>query len=158
MRYVFLAARIVLAGIFLYAGIIKASASAHFAVTLMPFTILPQDWIGLIAFVLPLVEILAAILLLIPRTSHYGAALVLLLSVAFISLLGWALHNEIIVACGCFGQDETPSAEKMQLAMGRDVLIALVALAIFIESLFRRGRRNYFKSSSADTPNSAPIP
>ncbi len=135
MRYVFLAARIVLAGVFLYAGIIKASASAHFAVTLMPFTILPQDWIGLIAFALPLVEILAAILLLIPRTSPYGAALALLLSVAFISLLGWALHNEIIVACGCFGQDETPSAEKMQMATGRDVVLSVVALAIFLQGL-----------------------
>lgn len=135
MRYVFLATRIVLAGVFLYAGIIKASASAHFAVTLMPFTILPQDWIGLIAFTLPLVEILAAILLLIPRTSPYGAALVLLLSVAFISLLGWALHNEIIVACGCFGQDETPSAEKMQMAMERDVVLGAVAMAVFLQSL-----------------------
>jgi len=140
MRYVFLAARIVLAGVFLYAGIIKASASAHFAVTLMPFAILPQDWISLIAFTLPIVEILAALLLLWSPTAPYGAAIVLLLSLAFITLLGWALHNEIIVACGCFGQDETPSAEKMQLAMARDGLIALVALALLFEKMLLASR------------------
>ncbi len=134
-RYALLVARLFLAAVFLYAGIVKASASAHFAVTLIPFTILPQEWIGHIAHLLPLAEILAGLLLLWSRTAPYGAALILLLCAGFITLLTWALSNDIIVACACFGQDETPSAEKMQMAIGRDVFLALVAAAILLEKI-----------------------
>lgn len=135
MRVLFLLARIVLAGIFLYAGLIKATASAHFAVTLIPFTIIPDSWINPIALGLPIVEILAGVLLLIPRTKLYGAGLILLLCAGFIGILGWALATGNIVACGCFGQDETPSARLMAVSMGRDVLMALVAAAIVWDSL-----------------------
>jgi putative oxidoreductase len=119
--------RILVAAVFLYAGVIKASASTQFALTLIPFTIIPIVWLPTIAWLLPILEILAGLLLLIGPTQRVGAGLVVLLCVGFFVVIGWALGNGIIVSCSCFGRDESPSAIKMALSLGRDVLLATAA-------------------------------
>lgn len=128
--------RMLLGAIFLYAGTIKASASESFALALVPFTIIPASWTEPFALVLAWTEIVAGILILLPKVHRVGSALILLLLLTFIGVLSWALANEIIVSCGCFGSDETPSAAAMQFAILRDV--ALTAAAAF--TLFFRMR------------------
>jgi uncharacterized membrane protein YphA (DoxX/SURF4 family) len=159
MNKVLLALRIVLAGVFLYAGAVKAISSAEFALAILPFmsfpeillgliskvipsagAIAPEALIGWVASILPPLEIAGAILVLLPWTRRYGAALILLLCLAFIAALGWALANDIIVACSCFGQDEEPSRGKMIIAILRDV--ALVAMAAFVMLAPNRKRPN----------------
>lgn len=130
MRYLSLIARLILAGVFLYAGLVKASSSAQFANALIPFTFLGDQWLGPISRTLPWVEIGAAILILLPWTRRLGAAVLLVLCLLFIAVLGWALANGIIVSCACFGQDETPSAAKMAMSLSRDV--ALMAMAVIV--------------------------
>ncbi len=116
--------RVFLGGIFLYAGAIKASASEEFALALAPFSILPESWTGTFAALLAWAEIAAGILILLPRIHRLGSALILLLALLFIGVLTWALSCGIIVSCGCFGGDESPSAAAMQWAILRDVGIA----------------------------------
>jgi len=130
MRKISLICQIILAGVFLYAGAIKALSSGEFALAILPFTFFPEHYIGIFAKVLPITEILAAIFVLLPWTRRYGAGLILLLCLAFIAALGWALANDIIVACSCFGADEEPSAAKMAVAIARDIV--LTAMAIFV--------------------------
>jgi len=122
--------RLALAGVFLYSGLIKASASAQFAIALTPFTLIPQTWLGPLSILLPLFEIAGGALILAPRTKRIGAGLIFGLCLVFVTVLGWALANGIIVSCSCFGQDEQPSAAKMTLALVRDVLLAGLALAV----------------------------
>jgi len=57
VRQTVLALRVILAGIFLYSGLIKASASAQFAIALAPFTLVPETWIRPLSILLPLSEI-----------------------------------------------------------------------------------------------------
>ena len=119
--------RVLLGGIFLYAGAIKASASEEFALALVPFSILPESWTGTFAVLLAWTEIVAGLLVLLPRVHRLGSGLILLLALVFIGVLTWALSNGLIVSCGCFGGDETPSAAAMQMAILRDVGIACAA-------------------------------
>jgi uncharacterized membrane protein YphA (DoxX/SURF4 family) len=65
--------RLALAGVFFYAGAVKAGASQQFAVALLPFTFVPPDWTLPLAHSLACTEILAAILLLMPRFVDVGA-------------------------------------------------------------------------------------
>ena len=126
--------RLALASVFLYSGLVKASASAQFAIALTPFTLIPQTWLGPLSILLPLLEIAGGALILAPRTKRIGAGLIFGLCLVFVTVLGWALANGIIVSCSCFGQDEQPSAAKMTLALVRDVLLAGLALAVlFLE-------------------------
>ncbi len=127
-----IALRVFLGGTFLYAGIVKVPPSAEFAFALAPFTVIPEGSISLIATILPVIEIGAGVAILIPWTRRPAAAFLLILCLAFISLLTWALANGIIVSCGCFGRDSSPSAAKMLLAIGRDVVLAAAACALLL--------------------------
>jgi len=129
--------RLGLGATFLFSGAIKARASEEFALALIPFTILPASWIGVFALALAWTEILAGVLVVLPRVHRIGAAVIFSLALLFIAVLTWALSNDIIVSCGCFGNDEPPSARAMQLAILRDVGIACAAAFV----LFLPGRR-----------------
>ena len=139
MTRLVLVLRVVLGAVFLYAGVVKTSASAQFALTLVPFTFLPPVWLPGIALILPVVETLTGALLLAPWPGlrRVGAIAALALCLIFVVTLAWALANGIIVACSCFGRDETPSAWKMMLALGRDVLLAMAAAVVFFEETLR---------------------
>lgn len=125
--------RIVLAAIFLYAGIVKSTASEQFLIALAPFTFLPEALLVPISFWLPVAEVLIGLLLLIPPTHKLGAGLALALLLIFIAVLAWALSQGIIVSCSCFGEDDAPSAWKMVVAIFRDLLLAAAALWLLLQ-------------------------
>ena len=133
-----LALRLILGITFLYAGIIKASASQAFIVALLPFTFIDSMWTGPLAIGLAWMEILAGVLVLAPRIYEAGAAMIAGLCLVFIAVLSWALWNGYIVSCGCFGEDMAPSAAKMLLAIGRDILLFTGAVAIMVIPRLRK--------------------
>ncbi len=138
MKRTVLVLRLILASIFLYSGLIKASSGAQFAIALAPFTFLPQTWIGPLAILLPVGEIAGGLLILTSATKRIGAGVIFGLCILFATVLGWALVNGIIVSCSCFGQDDQPSATKMALALGRDLFLAGLALVIILETTSTR--------------------
>jgi len=129
---VVLCIRLALAGVFFYAGVVKAGASQQFALTLLPFTFVPPEWTLPLAHGLACTEILAAILLLMPKFIDIGAGLICALCLLFLGVLSWALWNGIIVSCGCFGGDDPPSIAKMLLAMARDIIFLGTAIVILV--------------------------
>ena len=133
-----LALRLILGITFLYAGIIKASASQAFIVAHLPFTFIDSMWTGPLAIGLAWMEILAGALVLAPRIYEAGAAMIAGLCLVFIAVLSWALWNGYIVSCGCFGEDMAPSAAKMLLAIGRDILLFAAAVAIMVMPRLRK--------------------
>lgn len=130
MKRAGVAIRLILAGIFLYSGLIKASSSGQFAIALAPFTFVPETWLRPLSIFLPLCEIAGGALILAPRTMRIGAGVIFGLCIVFATVLGWALANGIIVSCSCFGEDDEPSAVKMAIALVRDLILASMALAM----------------------------
>jgi len=113
---------------FLYAGVVKAGASESFFITLLPFAFVPQWGLWVVAFGLPYVEVATGILLLVPTTERVGAVLVCGLCVVFMGAILIALVNGIVVACGCFGEeDEVPSRARMLMVVARNALVFLSA-------------------------------
>lgn len=135
--------RAILAGVFLYAGLVKSSDSEAFLISIAPLTFLPEPLIFFAGIALPWIEILAGILLLIPRTTRIGALLVFLLCMLFIGVLAWALSEDIVVACGCFGSepDEPPSSDAMLAVILRDIALALPALVLAIKPRWKARNR-----------------
>ncbi len=128
MKYAIWSARILLAAVFFYAGVIKLGTSERFAVTVARFSILPDTAANAFALSLGWIEAAAAILLVTPRTTRIGAALISALLVIFIAALGWSLGQGFVIDCGCFGEDPAPSGGKMVVAIWRDA--ALLALTL----------------------------
>ncbi len=137
-------ARLFLAAIFLYAGIVKIGASERFAVTVAQFSILPPQWITGFSIGLPIFEVVIGLALLTPWTARVGALAAAALLVGFIGALGWAWSQGVTTDCGCFG--ETPTNDSPALAMARDVaLLAITLLLAF--------RRTAGKAPAAPLPS-----
>jgi uncharacterized membrane protein YphA (DoxX/SURF4 family) len=131
-------ARILVAAVFLYAGIVKAGTSERFAMTIAQFSILPPQAVGAAAMVLPWLEILTAILLLVPATARLGALGAAGLLVVFIGVLAWGIHQGWAIDCGCFGNGDDPPAQgELPIALGRDVVLLAITLGLALRKTHR---------------------
>lgn len=120
-------ARVLIAALFVYAGAVKAGASEEFAVAIAGFGLLDPAQVDLAAQILPFVEIVAGILILIPKAALAGSLLIAGLLSVFASAIVWALANGLVIDCGCFGEG-VPSITQMQITLARN--LALLALTL----------------------------
>jgi len=122
--------RTILGGIFLYAGSISIRTPEEFADSIAGYQLLPMPTINLLALTLPPLEILVGILLiagLFRRVTTFSA---LLLTLVFIVALASAIARGLTIDCGCFGH-EAPSRLRMWLALGRDVVFAMLLIRLY---------------------------
>ncbi len=128
--------RLLLGGLFLYAGAVKAADVTGFARTVAGYQLLPYALNYLVAATLPFVELLAGLLLLLERKVRGAALLLAFLTVAFIGALVSVLVRGLEVDCGCFGGNGGTSP---WIALLRDV--GILALAHFTFHLRGAARR-----------------
>ena len=128
-KYFFLALRIVLGGIFLYAGGLKTADPATFAGSVAAYNLLPTFGNYLVAATLPWVELLCGILLVVGYRVRAAALIVLLMNMVFVIALASAIIRGLDIDCGCFrqgGPKTTPWAALLRdlaLIAGNLVLI-----------------------------------
>lgn len=132
-RWVRLILRMVLGGVFLYAGILKMQAPQSFADSIATFQLLPITFINLLAISLPVFEMAVGVMLIIGVKPDLAAFSVLILTVVFAAALVSALARGLKIDCGCFGGGP-PSALKTWFSLGRDILLGGLACLIFIDS------------------------
>jgi len=130
MRIAIWLGRLLVAGIFLYAGVVKVGASERFTITAATITSLPPGWINPLAMALPWLEMAAGILLLIPRTSRLGAGVAAALLLVFITALAWARSQGLAVDCGCFGDDQPAIGDQIPAAIARDAVLLAITLLL----------------------------
>ena len=103
-RFSIVLLRLCVAGIFLYAGILKLQNPVAFADSIAGFQMVPQVFITLIAVGLPLLEIFLGGLLLTGWLQRRVAFSLLLLSLLFFGAFAQAVVRGLNVDCGCFGE------------------------------------------------------
>lgn len=102
--WVGLIARLVLGVVFMFAGVTKIVNIPLFQQNIRAYQLLPELWMSdALGYVLPVVEIIVALLLLVGLLTRGAAAVTLLMLVAFIIGIGWVWSQGISVDCGCFG-------------------------------------------------------
>ena len=104
LRILVQVSRFGLAALFLFAAGAKLYTIHNFAVQLS--NLVRESWVWPAAFAVIAVELVAAILLLIPRTARLGAlvsAALLLGFAAYALYYVYVLHGEPL-ECGCFGR------------------------------------------------------
>lgn len=97
-----LLARLVLAGLYLYAGIDKALHPAEFASQVAAYRLLPASLVTLVAIWMPWLELLAGSCLAFGLLSESSALLLGLLSLAFAGGTASAMARGLDIECGCF--------------------------------------------------------
>lgn len=98
-----LAFRLVLGGMFLYAGLTKIAGPADFAQAIANYRILPEWSVNAAAIVLPWVEVFAGTSLILGLLIQGGSLLIAGLLLAFACALGFDLWRGLDISCGCFG-------------------------------------------------------
>ena len=121
--------RLLLGGIFIYAALSKIQDPALFAKAITSYQMLPSFFVGLLALVLPMVELLAGAALIATRWTRESTLLILCMLTMFFVGLTQALVRGRDISCGCFG-DAANSAHTALSALLRDV--ALLAPAVWL--------------------------
>ena len=129
----------VLAGIFIYAGILKAIDPVQFASDIDNYKILPWPVSVALAFYLPWLEIFCA-LGLVFRFLYRGALSILTASIVVFTLATIAAKvRGLDITCGCFGHATQHWSFPAHLATNLAILVAL--LALFFAYARKRGIR-----------------
>ena len=118
----------VLAGIFIYAGALKAFDPVQFASDIDNYKILPWPVSVALAFYLPWLEIFCA-LGLVFRFLYRGALSILTASIVVFTLATIAAKvRGLDITCGCFGHASQNWSFPTHLAVDLAILAALLAL------------------------------
>lgn len=136
-RWLLIAGRLAIAGIFLYAGIEKAREPwIQFAVSVDEFKAVPDAWIAPIARTLPWAEIALAIALITGILSRWFSLIATLLLALFLGVGIRAYALGLTVDCGCFGAGHSGSIDAMwfvehvgMLALGLAVTVGAFLMA-----------------------------
>ena len=102
-RAVLLVFRIVLGGLFVYAGAAKALTPLDFAQNVRNYQVVGQSLSFIAALILPWLEILAGAFLVLGIWRRGAALVVSALLVFFIALTVVTMVRGLDVDCGCFG-------------------------------------------------------
>jgi hypothetical protein len=124
----------VLAGIFIYAGALKALDPVQFASDIDNYKLLPWSVSVALAFYLPWLEIFCA-LGLVFRFLYRGALSILTASIVVFTLATIAAKiRGLDITCGCFGHASQNWSFPSHLATNLAILAALLALLINAQS------------------------
>jgi uncharacterized membrane protein YphA (DoxX/SURF4 family) len=133
-RWLLLLLRVLVGGIFVWAGALKIGDPLGFAQSIKNYQVIPHTLAFLIAIVLPWVEVLSGAFLIIGVFKRSSALLISLLLIGFIGLVALALARGIDTSCGCFGS----LSRRADLSL---ILIDAVLLAFALSIFFARPPR-----------------
>ena len=149
--YQALSIRLVLGGVFVWAGAAKLVQIPSFVETVAAFDMLPADWAAPFALSVIWIELIAGGLLLLDIWPRSNALVVLVLLVIFSAALGINMYRGNDVTCGCFGGDGEAS---LAWSLLRDVLLAGGATVLLV----RKDQGNTTRRSHHSRRNSANLP
>lgn len=90
--------------ILMASGWSKLRRRAWFEETLRQYAVLPEPLLGIVAWVLPLLELTTGAMLCAAPTRPVGAALSMLLLLGFAGVMQWSLRRgNVGISCGCGG-------------------------------------------------------
>jgi putative oxidoreductase len=135
-RWLIAVLRIVVAAIFIYAGITKAVAPLRFVSDIDNFRILPWIVTPPLAVYLPWLEIVCGLALLFVRFDQGALLILLLLTLVFIGALTSAQIRKLDISCGCFGHSTPALNFTSHLAL--DFVIIAVLLLLLLSPMARR--------------------
>jgi uncharacterized membrane protein YphA (DoxX/SURF4 family) len=132
MRYLVLAARLLIGGLFVYARYHKLLEPGSFAADIRNYTILPVAVTNLVAITLPWVELTAGICLIIGIQIRPSAMVIAALLCLFIPALTYAYAVGLDISCGCFSSAADSAGKIDLLTLLRDGSLLPVTLLILL--------------------------
>ena len=140
---VYLLLRGFLGGVFIYASIGKILHPELFAETISNYQILPDQFVNLVAIILPWLELTAGTCLVIGIWLPGALFIINLLLMVFFGALLSAFVRGLNIECGCFNTSmETLVTGSMAWYLLRDAVLLVISMSIFFR--FMRGKKTSY--------------
>lgn len=138
-RWLLLAGRLILGGIFLYAGYVKLRQPwMLFAMSINSYQVVSESSTKLLAQTLPWFELALGLVLLTGWLLRWSATVASALLLFFFSVMLHAYMKNLEIFCGCFGVGEKLGPWTLM----RDGSLAALAIAITTGALLVRRSRS----------------
>jgi putative oxidoreductase len=131
-RWLELSFRVILAGFFILAGVLKILDPKALTAAIETYQLLPYTASLLLALLLPWMEVLAGLGVLFKRL--YGGSLMILalLLLLFIIALTQGWIRGLDVSCGCFGSADHENQTNYAWLILRDLILLAIAGTLWI--------------------------
>jgi putative oxidoreductase len=136
--------RVYLGMVFVLASLYKIYDPRAFALTVATYQMAPLWTINLFALILPMVELVVGVALILGMWTRESALLTVGMMLMFLTALGWALHQEIHMSCGCFASSEAENDIGFH-TVARDLIWLSIATYIMIVDDGRFGLDRFLK-------------
>jgi uncharacterized membrane protein YphA (DoxX/SURF4 family) len=141
-KYLLFAFRIIVAFIFILAGIEKISNPSAFSDSIQNYKLLHLILINILAITLPWIELIGGILLLLGILVKENSYIISVMLVVFIIAIGISLARGLNIDCGCFGT--SLGTQIGLLKVGENIILLLMSfLLIKFGSGFLSLQSNY---------------
>ena len=136
MRILWRIVDLIIGGVFIYAGAIKALDPVHFANDIDNYKILPWPIAAGLAFYLPWLEMLCGVALIFRFLYRGGLSILTALILVFIGATIAAKARGLDISCGCFGHASRHWSFPQHMAVDLALIVSVLAL------LFQTKRAN----------------
>jgi uncharacterized membrane protein YphA (DoxX/SURF4 family) len=129
------AVRLIVGGVFIYAGYVKIIDPAGFAKNIYQYQLLPSDlFVNLSALFLPWLEVVCgAALILAPRLRRGASLWILAMLAVFTTAVIISLARGLDISCGCMSTD--PNAAKIGWKkVAENVGLIVLTLIAFVKA------------------------
>jgi uncharacterized membrane protein YphA (DoxX/SURF4 family) len=132
LRWWGLAARLVVGGVWLWAGMLKVTEPEASVTAVRGYQLLPTGAAEAVGNVLPMIEVVLGACLLLGLLTRVAGGVSVVLQIAFIIGIASVWARGISINCGCFG-DGGPNPDAISQypwEIGRDVGLLLLSLLV----------------------------
>ena len=136
-RYLLLVFRLVVGGVFIWAGLVKIFDPLGFAHAIANYRVFPHWMSFMLALVLPWMEIICGAFLVLGLFRRSSSLLLSLFLVGFLVLIVSTMIRGINIDCGCFGQLSQRVDYKL---LSTDCVLLYFSLNIFFQLKAKRRR------------------
>jgi uncharacterized membrane protein YphA (DoxX/SURF4 family) len=139
-RYVLFAFRVIVGGLFIWAGVLKIADPIDFAANIQNYRITSHDLSFLVALILPWLEVLCGLFLIAGVLKRASSFLISLMLAGFIILVLVTVLRGIDVDCGCFG---TFSRKADLMLILEDALMLFMSFQLLAAASRNRGSNQH---------------
>lgn len=124
-----------LAALFFWTGLLKLQAPDATQMAVFQYRLVSWEAAGVLATLIPMLELSAAFGLLLPRLRLGGISLCIGLLLVFCGALASALARNLDISCGCFGTTDSHVPAVRRLI--EDVLLLGLCCILWKDSAFK---------------------
>ena len=133
-KYLLIALRIIVGGVFIYASLNKLMDQEAFAKAIYNYKFLPSVLINIFAIVLPYLELITGLLLIAGIYLRGSSFLIALMLIMFIIALTQAYARGLDINCACFSLENPDQKSDILTRIIEDILLLAATIVIYTKS------------------------